>query len=46
MRKVSYGGETRWGYVGQETIREQFPKEVKHDGAMSDRKLYAKSFLP
>ena len=45
-RKVSYGGETRWGYVGQETIREQFPKEVKHDGAMSDRKLYAKSFLP
>ena len=44
-RKVSYGGETQWGYVVQETIREKFPMEVKHDDAMSDRKLYANSFL-
>ena len=44
-RKVSYGGETRWCHVGQETIRKQFPMEVKYDGAMSDRKLYANSFL-
>ena len=45
MRKVSYGGETRWCHVGQETIREKFPMEVKHGGAMSDRKLYENSFL-
>ena len=44
-RTVSYGGETRWGYVGQETICKQFPAVLKHDGAMSNRKLYANSFL-
>ncbi len=42
---VSYGDETRWCHVEQETIRKQFPMEVKHGGAMSYRKLYAKSFL-
>ena len=46
LRKVSYGGETWWCHVGQETICKQFPAVMKHDGAMSDRKLYANSFLP
>ena len=45
-RTVSCCDETRWFYVGQETICEQFPAVLKYDGAMSDRKLlYANSSL-
>jgi hypothetical protein len=45
MQKVSYRDETQCCHGGQETAYERFPTEVKHNGAMSDRKLYAKSFL-
>ena len=40
--KVSYGDETRWCHVGQETIRKQFPAAMKHDGAMSSLSFRAK----
>ena len=50
---VSCCDETRWFHVGQETIREQFPAVMKHDGAMSSlsfraesRNLPVNSFLP
>ena len=44
MRKVSYGGETQWGYVGQETIREKFPAVVKHCIVMSDSETIREQF--
>jgi hypothetical protein len=43
-RKVSYGGETRWGYIGQETIREQFPAVVKRCIVMSDSETIREQF--
>jgi hypothetical protein len=45
-RTVSYGGETQRSHAEQETIRKQFPAVLKHCIVMSNRKLYANSFLP
>ena len=45
MQKVSCWCETQWSDGGQETVCKRFPTEAKHNGAMTDRKLYAKSFL-
>jgi|GEM_PF-4964062 len=44
-RTVSCRDEQQWRQAGQETIRKQFPIEMKHDGAKSNRKPYAKSSL-
>ena len=43
-RKVSYGGETRWCHVEQETIRKQFPAVVKHCIVMSDSETIREQF--
>jgi hypothetical protein len=45
LGKVSYGDETQWRYAEWETIGKKFPVGMKRNGAMSDRKLYANSFL-
>ena len=44
MRTVSYGGETRWCHVGQETICEKFPAVVKHCIVMSDSETIREQF--
>ena len=41
-RTVSCCDETRWCHVGQETICEKFPMEVKHGGAMPSLSFRAK----
>ena len=42
---VSYGNGTQCAHAGQETICEKFPMEMAHNSVMTDRKLFAKSFL-
>lgn len=43
-RGVSCCDGKRWCHAGWETIREQFPIEVEHDGVMQDRKPLANYF--
>ena len=43
--KFPYGNGTQYCHAGQETICEKFPIEMVHSVPMTDRKLFAKSFL-
>ena len=43
---VSCRNDSQSSHVGQETIRKQFPVAMIHNRPMSDRKLFANSFLP
>ena len=45
LRTVSCCDETQRSHVEWETIRKQFSAVMKHSIVISNRKLYAKSFL-